>query len=74
MTRREWIAMISATLLALALIALGIVYLQQPAEAATVIPKSVADPLAARRGIDLALPEAVQIETPAARAPVRGGC
>jgi hypothetical protein len=43
------LALIAGTLLALAVVALGAIYLQQPAETATVIPKSVADPLAARR-------------------------
>ena len=54
------LAMISGTLLALALITLGVVYLQQPAETATVIPKSVADPLAARRAASAAAVAAAQ--------------
>ena len=54
------LAMISGTLLALALIALGVVYLQQPAETATEIPKSVADPLAARRAASAAAVAAAQ--------------
>ena len=45
--RSKRLAMISGTLLALALIAVGVIHFQQPAETATVVPKSVADPLAA---------------------------
>ena len=54
------LALISGTLLAMALIALGVVYMQQPAETATVVPKSLADPLAARRAASAAAVAAAQ--------------
>ena len=62
------LAMISGTLLALALIALGVVYLQQPAETATVVPKSLTDPLAARRAASAtAVAAAVEVHGAVAR-------
>src|SRR5918994_3592779 len=54
------LALISGTLLALALVALGVVYMQQPAETAAVTPKSVPDPLAARRAASAAAVAAAQ--------------
>ena len=54
------LALISGTLLALALVALGVVYMQQPAETAAEIPKSVPDPLAARRAASAAAVAAAQ--------------
>ena len=63
------LAMISGTLLALALIALGVIYLQQPAETATVMPNAVADPLAARRAASLAAAAAAQGEDAATADP-----
>jgi tetratricopeptide (TPR) repeat protein len=60
--RSKRLAMISGTLLALALIAVGLIHLQQPAETATVIPKSVTDPLAARRAASAAAVAAAQAE------------
>jgi tetratricopeptide (TPR) repeat protein len=54
------LAMISGTLLALALVALGVIYLQQPAETATVVAKPVADPLAGRRAASAAAAAAAQ--------------
>ena len=67
------LAIISGTLLALALIALGVVYLQQPAETATVIPKSVADPLAARRAASAATVAAAQEQDSAPADPALRG-
>jgi Flp pilus assembly protein TadD len=71
--RSKRLAMISGTLLALALIAVGVIHWQQPAETSTVVPKSVADPLAARRAASAAAVAAAQAEEaapadPAARA------
>src|SRR5215207_11462787 len=63
------LALISGTLLALALIALGVIYLQQPAETATVIPNAIADPLAARRAASLAAAAAAQGEDAATADP-----
>jgi tetratricopeptide (TPR) repeat protein len=71
--RSKRLAMISGTLLALALVAVGVIHLQQPAETASVVPKSIADPLAARRAASAAAVAAAQAEEaapadPAARA------
>ena len=71
--RSKRLAMISGTLLALALVTVGVIHFQQPAETATVVPKSVADPLAARRAASAAAVAAAQQEEsapadPAARA------
>jgi tetratricopeptide (TPR) repeat protein len=71
--RSKRLALISGGLLAVALIAVGVIHLQQPAETATVVPKSVADPLAARRAASAAAVAAAQAEAsapadPAARA------
>ena len=60
--RSKRLAMISGTLLALALITVGVIHLQQPAETATVIPKSVADPLATRRAASAAAVAATEAE------------
>jgi Flp pilus assembly protein TadD len=57
------LALISGTLLAVALGALGAVYMQEPAETAAVNPTSVSDPLAARRAAGAAVAAAKETES-----------